>query len=205
MAYVTYLDVIRATPDVQWHADHYQQLTTLIGVAGELVDRLTRRYVPGLEAYAAATTASARTFTAQGGLVVPIDECVAVSAVAVRWGSETAWTTLASTDYVTWPFNTTPIMHLEIDWRQGSYSAWPAGYPQNVQVTARWGYSSSPPTVVEQAVVMQVVRWWRRGAQMFADASPVGELGAPAYTRQLDPEIQTLLIGSGLVKKQDMF
>lgn len=205
MAYVTYQEIIAATPDVEWHQDSYDFLNAMIARAGELIDRLTRRYVPGAEAYAAAATASTRIYTASGGCQVRIDDCIAVSGVEIRTGSETAWTTLAATDYVTYPYNALPIFRLDIDERQGTYARWPVGYPQNVRVTARWGYSATAPEVVKQAAVIQVIRWYRRGGQLFNDVSPIGELGGAQFTTQLDPEVITLLMKSGLIQRRDLF
>lgn len=51
---------------------------------------------------------------------------------------------------------------------------------------------------VAEAACIQVVRWFKRGSQGFADASSGGPFGSLLYTKQLDPDIIELLINSGL-------
>ena len=202
-------EVKNAAPSLsaQWGTDYDALFASLILRAGDLVDRLTKRQ-DEIGTYDAPATATARHFDSEGGLYLPVDECVEVTAVAVRLGSGTAWTDFTATDYYTWPYNanatTGPIMRLDVDRRQGSQSAWPSGR-EAVKVTARWGYSDSPPEVVKQAVIIQVIRWMKRGEQLFADGSLVGDAGRLVYVQKLDPEARTLLIDSGMIKKVDLF
>ena len=179
---------------------------SLITRACRFVDRFTRREP---DAYDAAATGTVRYFDGEGGLFQAIDECISVSAVSIRQTSGTAtWTDLESTDYRTWPYNATdygtPILRLDIDRRQGSYGNWPTGR-NAVKVTAKWGYSDDPPPIIEQAVIAQTLRWFKRGQQMYADASLMREAGTLSYAKKLDPDVQTLLLESGIMKKQDLF
>ena len=199
--------VIKAhAPGIQWSDTYDTVIPQLITRASEFVDRITRREIG---AYNAPDSGEDRYFDGDGGLYQTIDECVAVSAVSMRIGSgTTTWTSLAATDYRTWPYNadadTGPIVRLDMDRRQGGYSQWPTGR-HAVKVTARWGYSDSPPAVVTEAVIIQVVRWLKRGEQMFTDASLVAQAGRLVYAQKLDPDIEQLLFKSGLMKKKDFF
>ena len=208
-AYVLIDEVKNASPTLsgQWGTSYDALFDSLILRASELVDRLTKRG-DEVGTYDAPATATARNFDAEGGLYLPIDECVEVTAVSIRTDSGTTWTDLTATDYYTWPYNTStttgPIVRLDIDRRQGTRSTWPSGR-EAVKVAARWGYSDVPPGVVKEAVIVQVIRWLKRGEQMFADGSLVGDVGRLVYVQKLDPEVRTLLVDSGLVKKVDLF
>jgi len=181
-------------------------IASLITRASRLVDRLTRRED---NAYDAPATGTVRYFDGEGGLYQAIDECISVSAVSIRQTSgTTTWTDLESTDYREWPYNysdqSVPIMRLDMDRRQGSYSTWPTGR-QAVKVTAKWGYSDDPPPIIEQAVIAQVIRWFKRGQQMYTDSSMMAAAGELTYAKKLDPGIETILKDSGIMKKQDLF
>lgn len=203
--YVTLEDVKDHASGNFTSADFDSILLSLIERASEMADRFTRRE---LGAYEADASASVRYFDGDGGLYQGVDECVEVSTVSMRRGSGTTWTDLASTDYYEWPYNYSslgiPIVRLDLDRRQGSYATWPAGR-QGVKVSAKWGYSTSPPAVIEEAVIAQAIRWFKRGQQMFADASLMREAGTLTYAKKMDPAVQTLLLDSGIMKKQDLF
>lgn len=204
-SYVTAAEVKAGAPTIQWSTIYDSLLPVLIERASQLVDKLTRREIG---AYDASDSATERWFNAEGGKHLAIDECVEVTAVAVRRGTGLTETAFASTDYVTWPYSASaaigPIIRLDIDDRQGSYDVWPVG-KEAVGVTAKWGYSADPPGIVEQAVIVAVVRWIKRGEQMYADASLVAAAGRLLYAQGLDPTVKVLLFDSGLMKKQDLF
>lgn len=204
-AYVTSAEIKADPATVNLGTSFDAVIPQLILRASELIDRLTRRE-PG--AYDASATASDRYFDAHGERDLYIDECVEVSAVYCRFGSGTDWTTLASTDYVTWPYNASaqshPITRLDIDRRQGTYETWPSTGPQSVKVTAKWGYSASPPYVVKQAVIIQSIRWLRRAQQLYADAG-MSAAGTLTYAQRLDPDVETLIKDSGLMRKAGLF
>jgi hypothetical protein len=204
--YVTLADVKAHATTPQWGSDYDSLIPVLITRASEFVDRLTRREVG---AYDAADSATARRFSADGGLYLPIDECVEVTAVAIRETSTTtSWTDLNTDDYVTWPYNASglgePIIRLDIDRRSGSETEWPKGR-EAVKVTARWGYSDEPPAVVEEAVIAQVIRWLKKGEQMFADASMMKRAGTLTYAKQMSPVVRNTILDSHLVKGHDYF
>lgn len=69
-----------------------------------------------------------------------------------------------------------------------------------VQVTARWGYSDSPPPDIREACLMQAARWWKRFESSFSDTLASGELGQLLYRQALDPDIRRILIDGRYTK-----
>jgi hypothetical protein len=63
-----------------------------------------------------------------------------------------------------------------------------------VQVTARWGYSDTPPTDIVEACLMQASRWYKRLQSSMADVLASGELGTLLYRQSLDPDIRRILV-----------
>lgn len=63
-----------------------------------------------------------------------------------------------------------------------------------VQVTAKWGYSDSPPADIREACIMQAARWYKRLQSSMADVLASGELGQLLYQKSLDPDIKRILV-----------
>ncbi len=63
-------------------------------------------------------------------------------------------------------------------------------------------YRWRPTPIVQQATIMQALRWFKRGQQAFTDTGGVVELGTLLYTKKLDPEIETMLLDSGLRRRR---
>ncbi len=59
-----------------------------------------------------------------------------------------------------------------------------------------------PPELVKQATIAQALRWFKRGQQAFTDTGGIVELGTLLYTKKLDPEIETMLLDSGLRRRR---
>lgn len=189
-AYATVSEIKEHATDIQFGDDYDVLLSALAERASRLIDRLLKRD----EGAFAVTTATARWYTSNGGTELAIDECVEITEVACRFGSGTDLTVLSSTDYIAWPYNGPPYYRLDIDRRQGSYPAWPNTGPQSVRVTAKWGYSTDPPQHLKEAVIIQVLRWFRRGQQMFADVNLAGaSMGVLSFAKELDPDVKTIL------------
>jgi hypothetical protein len=105
----------------------------------------------------------------------------------------TAW---ASTDYLLWPYNAAamgrPYTRLDIDQLNGDKVLW-YRFPKSVKITARWGYSTTVPEDIKQAVVIQVIRWFKRSQQSYQDAGAIVDLGQLRYVKQLDPDVQLII------------
>ena len=121
-----------------------------------------------------------------------IDHCTAIDQVQIRDDVSSAWQAMTeNTDYFTWPYNTEHLSRLDIN-SVGSYSSWPKGQ-RTIEVTAYWGGYSVTPPEVEQACIIQAVRWLGRGQQMFRDTGAIIELGKLTYTKELDPDVRATL------------
>ena len=123
-----------------------------------------------------------------------IDDCVSITTVSVAEGGGTGstdYTDWATTDYITYPYNETPIYRLIID-RNGSKPGW-YGYRKAVKVTGIFGYSLTPPADVNLACKIQAMRWYMRGKQAFQDSGVSANMGQMFYVQALDPDVKTLL------------
>lgn len=52
--------------------------------------------------------------------------------------------------------------------------------------------------VVQQAALMQTVRWFKRGQQAYQDAAGSMDLGKLLYMKKIDPEIELLVLEAGI-------
>ena len=140
-----------------------------------------------------ATASAARYFYGNGRERLAIDCAVSISEVAVEEtdGTYTVW---ASTDYFTWPYSgNEAIRRLDVnDKSDGSKSVWTRG-PKRVKVTAVWGVSATPPSVIVRACKTQVARWYKRAMTGWQDAGGMAEMGTLTYTKSLDPLVQEIL------------
>ncbi len=69
-----------------------------------------------------------------------------------------------------------------------------------VQVTARWGYASSPPDDIRIANLMQAARWHKRLQSAMADSLASTDFGTLLYRQRLDPDIEQILIHGRYVR-----
>lgn len=186
-------------------------LLALLTAASRAIDGFCHRERDGFEA---SDTATARTFVGGGGTVCWIDECVAVTAVAVKTSAnETSYSSWATTDWQAgggYPDNgrfTPPYVWISIlptgsqtaftNGRFGSYAV------PTVQVTAKWGYAASGSTalnVVKEATIAQALRWYQRFKSGWTDTTANAEFGQQVYERVLDAHIQMMLVEGGLVR-----
>lgn len=190
-------------------------LTALIDAASIAVNNYCNR-PDGFEAVAVAT---ARTYMGSGKPYQWIDECIAITAVAVKNSlSDTTYTAWAAADYIKASgdpknpnFNRLPYTMLITD-PNGDYSIFTGGgysnlqgFPpdidakdvargvQTVQVTARWGYSATAPTPIREATLIQAVRLYKRFESGMSDTLASSDLGQLMYTQPLDPDAIFLL------------
>lgn len=194
-------------------------LLLIIGAASEAIDRFCNRP----DGFVASPTATARVFPGSGGVVQPIDECVAVSSVAVKASSDdSTYEAWASTDWLAFSgspdapnFNRTPYDFLMVaaggdydHFLSGARSGGMRGFQPTaagravptVQVTARWGYAASIPAIVRQACIIHASRLYKRGEVAFADTLAAPDFGTMLYTQPLDPDMKALL-ESGRLKR----
>jgi hypothetical protein len=127
-------------------------MTALITAASRLIDRLTMR-AEGAYAIGSTSTQVARYFDRQKPATEAwIDECTALSVVQISDDNGSTYYTLAATDYWTSDgaqYGGTPIQLLVAN-PNGSYPAFYGGI-RALKVTARWGYSATPPESIKEA------------------------------------------------------
>ena len=147
---------------------------------------------------AAGTAASARDYMPSSRYaVLPIDDAVAITSVAIDDGLDGSFaTTLTTADWQAEPLNsragglTLPYMRL----RPLEDGYWPLDVFENratVRVTARWGWSATPDAV-KQATILQAARLFTRLDSPLGVAG-FGEMGAMRVSRFLDPDVDALL------------
>lgn len=111
---------------------------------------------------------------------------------------ETTWT--VSTDYSLLPLNAildgVPYTKLRVN-PYGS-KAMPAGQSR-LQVIGTWGYSTTMPPAIEQACILQTIRWLKR------PDSPFGVLGSAdtGFSRVpgVDPDVVAILDEGGFINE----
>lgn len=112
-------------------------------------------------------------------------------------GSVTTYTALASTDYLLWPYNALdrgePYIRIDLDILNGTYATW-YGFKKGVKVVGKFGYSTTTPDDVKQAVLIQVARWWKRAETGWQDkVSLLDNTQALTYLNALDKDIQQMI------------
>ena len=140
-----------------------------------------------------ATDGETRYFDGTGTRELWIDDVISVTSVSVSESGGLAssdYTAWSSSDYITAPYNTTPIFELHVDTLNGSKLYWQP-YRKAVKVTGVWGYSSTPPSDVALAAKIQTVRLFQRSKQMFS-TSGAPEAGTQDYTN-LDPDVAQIV------------
>jgi len=221
--------------EVRQHIDKTVQeddpvIKALILAAGNAIDRFTGHYQQDgdgndIEAFLAPTTATTKIYAGSGLAHQWIEECVEITAVAVKdsvtSATYTAWT--AGTDWIAFSgpaadpnFNRIPYTGLLLAanssygiFTSGSFNG-PAGFPPGnldrqratptVQVTARWGHSITTPEEITTACIMQTARWYKRlqGAQDITLASD--DFGTILYRQVLDADVKMILVNSRYYK-----
>jgi hypothetical protein len=200
MAYATVLE-LRAQIDKISNATD-AVLANILTAASISIDRAVNHYLPGFEFYAAPAAASVRLYAGSGKRWQRIDPCIAVSTVAVKDSyTDLVYTAWGAADWIAFSssferptFSDLPFTALMAD-PNGDFSYFTRGIQgPTVQVSARWGYSATPPADIAEACIMQSARWYKRLQGAMSDALASGELGMLLYQKSLDPDIRRILV-----------
>lgn len=185
------------TPELIESEDRARLLQQLATRASRLIDAWFG-YREG--AFKAEDTASIRYYPGNNQSELWVDFMAAApSQVEVaEAGDLTAYTVWAATDYYLLPVNALadgrPYRSLKIN---SLVSTKPYWYQfedlPTVKITCRWGWSTILPPMIEEACIVQVARWYKRGEQAFQDAGAVTELMNLRYLKKIDPEVELLL------------
>lgn len=196
-------------------------LAVVLDAAEAAIDRICNR----LDGFKALTTATARVFFGLGKPFQFIDECVAITTVAVKDSpTDSTYTAWAAADWVAFSgdpqypdFNGLPYTGVMVDpggdfsvFISGKFSS-RKGFSQDldvtfvprqiptVKVTARWGYSVAAPAQVKLAAIALTARWWKRGKGSWQNAVQSADFGTMNFDNE-DKDIMMMLKGAGLVK-----
>lgn len=111
-------------------------------------------------------------------------------------GSQTGFVTMASSDYYMWPYNAAeegkPFLRIDLDLISGSTKKWPM-YPRSVSVTGLFGYSTSLPADVLQAMLLFAVRFIRKSQQNYLDVGTFLDSGQVLIGMKTDPDLTELI------------
>lgn len=179
--------------------------TTYDGVISGMItsaSRLIDREVGGWVNYFHPSTADeTRYFDGNGETEIYIDPLVSLTSLYVAESggrastNYTEWT--VNTDFYVSPYNYSslgvPIQSLVVDNDSGSKGSFcPAR--KSLKVTGVFGYSSVPPSDIQQACKIQAMRWFMRAKQGWQDSSANPTLGEMLYVQELDPDVKRILM-----------
>ena len=207
----------------QTSKDDDTKITGLIAASSRMIDGYCGRKNTGFQAI---QTASARIYSGTGHRYLYIDECVQITALAVKAALTDATydTSLAATEYAVFRgsyqqpnFNDAPYHGVLLTanstiskflrgnsnytnyFDSQDYSPKDVDTP-TVQVTARWGYADSIPDPIKQATIMQSIRLYHRQEGSMADALLQGDFGEMKFLAMMDKDVKVLLTFSGLIR-----
>lgn len=163
--------------------------------------------------------ATARAFPGKGDPYLYIDPCISITLVEVKdSATDTAYVPWATADWIaasgspSYPdYNVLPYQLIMVN-PAGTYGAFtdgkfysgrPKAKPvtvQTVRVTARWGYSATPPAVIRQACLAQASRWFKRGQGGWSDALANENTGQMIFAKEFDPDIKGMLMKTALYR-----
>jgi hypothetical protein len=188
--YSTSTDAFADIVDGGYSSSDYAVMATFVTVASRLIDKRVGRWA-GF--FYPTTDSATRYFDGSGETEQKIDEAVSITSLAVAETGETTstgYTTWSSTNYLTWPYNETPIKKLIVDWN-GDKGHWYA-FRKSVQVAGVFGYSSSTPEIIAQVCRRQAVRWYMQAKQAYQNVG-ASEENKLTYDK-LDPDLEALLM-----------
>jgi len=197
MAYATLNETLAAINKATITATEQAALTRYLEAATNNIDRVLNVWREGFEYFDAPALATPRLFIARGGHSVMIDACIGVALVEERMFDD--WVGIDDKDYTPArgsgrfarfdpPFD---VLIAEPGFcfpgkRHSNARA-------NLRVTARWGYSDTPPDDIVAACIEQAGRWFKRAQSAMSDTLADSETGLLIYTKALDPDIERKL------------
>ncbi len=195
-------------------------LTMLLLASAEAINNFCNRP----DGFIAENPASARVYSGSGTAVQWIDECVEITAVAVKSSpSDDTYTAWLATDWLPFSgdpeypnFNKLPYHALMVT-ATGAQAIFISGeYPflrgfrpleatyersvPTVQVTAKWGVSVAAPTVIKEASLILAARWYKRSQSAWADTLANADFGQLQFRKVIDPDVQFMLRMGRFVK-----
>jgi len=190
-------------------------LDALIAAAERSINTFTNRP----DGFIADTIASDRIYSGSGKAHQLIDECAAITLVAVKdSATDSTYTSWAAGDWIAFygdakapefqpltrgkPYNAIMVdpTGTQSVFNTGAYFNGRSRAVPTVQITARWGYALTVPVDIREACLMQATRWYKRFEGAMSDALASGELGQLLYRQSLDPDVKHILVNGRYVK-----
>ena len=179
------------------------RLQTAAFQASSLVDEYLRSIRPGYVGFAASSNtrgsagSNTRHYDGNGDTEIWIDDAETVASVVVDG------TTVATTSYVTWPYNEVPKRSLRyVAPSQADHALridhWAPG-TRNVAVDAYWGLSFIPQDVYEVTMQLAIILWRRQqkgdytGSSQALNSQRFNSGAGRQFQFIVDPEIQACL------------
>jgi hypothetical protein len=188
MTYCTVADV-KEYLDVQ-ATDDDALLGDLIDRAQKAIDSHTRRTFedPGAD--------DTREYTVgidTDGLNLYFDEDIYSITTVVSDADNASPTTIASSDYVTIPRNTTPYYGIKI--LSSSNETWDyTDDPENgIEITGRWAYSSEAPDDIVQACARWAAYMYRQRDSQVFDVTAIPDAGVIQIPKGIPADVKMLL------------
>lgn len=198
--YATAAEFREHVPDFGLDATYDTLVGKLLTRASRLIDLYTRRH-PG----AYKTDADEiRYFNGSKTILLDIDELAALpTSIAVAEGGIVdtdagtggEYTTWATTDY--WMVDPNalkygiPFNGVKINLMTGTKASW-YNYFRGVKITGKFGYSVATPPIIQEATLVQVGRWFKRGQAGFSEVAGSTQFGELRY-KELDPEVKAIV------------
>jgi len=140
-------------------------------------------------------TSSAATKYFDGAGILFIDDLISIDALGFQLDEDADGayeSTLATTDYILYPLNTTPKTIIKPSpW--GNYGGFASGVKKGVKIIGTWGYDFSVPKAVRRAAKIQTCRLFKRREAAYAPRVSLAELGETRVYAGLDPDVKLLL------------
>lgn len=176
------------------------ELKTYLGVAGavddQLLTALLSRATAAIEQYTGrvfeVSTATARKFDAIGPhisgptLYLDRDAC-AISSVTNGDG-----TSVSASEYVTLPRNDAPYYGIKLKTQSGKVWTYSTDWESAITVTAKWGYSETPPADVAQACIQWAAFLYRKKDAPLQDVTAI-EAGVVITPVSVPGDVRALL------------
>lgn len=186
--YITAAEIKANLPEAGMDTSYDAVLASVATAVSRSIDKI----VGGWDNYfAAPNTATVRYYDGNKRNELWIDDALSISEIAIDYGA--GFEVISPLDYVTAPYNSAPIQRVIMA------QSFPR-YARNIRVTAVFGYSSTPPSDVKQAALIQATRLFMRTKQAYMDggASPefgqtVINFGGSRYEDLLDKDVRILL------------
>ena len=163
-----------------------------LGVILDAVTKTIDQHCNRPDGFLSSPVASARYYSGKGKPYLLIDECTAITEVAVKAAETdttyTVWTAsdwqAASGDPRRPAWNSLPYNLLIIP-LGGNYAAFTIGSQEpTVKTTANWGYAAIIPPAIKQATIALASRWYKQGQASWSDTLVSVELGQMIYRRE---------------------